>query len=205
MLSPLGAIPAILKAARQTKGLSQRALAEKVGVPQGHISKIENGGVDLQTSSLIELARALDLEVQLVPRRMLAAVQAMERQTGVKTPPESVSTIHKSFDRLLGQIKRLEKVRGRSLQLDILAGRIAEAQKLPFDASDIINLQGFLHQAAIKLKNIETGILPHHFVEQTVRKLSTTLRSIGTGIAQKVIDRPLAQVPAYRVEGGDDA
>jgi transcriptional regulator with XRE-family HTH domain len=79
MRSVLGDIPSILKSARKAKGLSQRALAEKVGVPQSHISKIENGGVDLQTSSLIEFARALDLEVQLVPRRLLPAMRAMER------------------------------------------------------------------------------------------------------------------------------
>jgi transcriptional regulator with XRE-family HTH domain len=87
MSSSLGAIPEILKAARQTKGLSQRALAEKVGVPQGHISKIENGGVDLQTSSLIELARALGLEVQLVPRGLLPAVQAMQREASSEQVP----------------------------------------------------------------------------------------------------------------------
>ncbi len=80
MASSLGIIPEILRSARQSKRLSQRALSEKVGVPQSHISKIENGGVDLQTSSLIELARALDLEVQLVPRRLLPAVQALERE-----------------------------------------------------------------------------------------------------------------------------
>jgi HTH-type transcriptional regulator/antitoxin HipB len=79
MASSLGVIPEILRSARQSKRLSQRALAEKVGVPQSHISKIESGNVDLQTSSLIELARALDLEVQLVPRRLLPAVQALER------------------------------------------------------------------------------------------------------------------------------
>jgi HTH-type transcriptional regulator/antitoxin HipB len=87
MIPALGDIPAILKSARQAKRLSQRALAKKVGVPQSHISKIENGGVDLQTSSLIELARALDLEVQLVPRRLLPAVQAMQREASPEQVP----------------------------------------------------------------------------------------------------------------------
>jgi transcriptional regulator with XRE-family HTH domain len=78
-MTSLSTIPETLRSARQQKGLTQRALAGKVGLPQGHISKIENGVVDLQTSSLIELARALDLEVRLVPRRLLPALQAMER------------------------------------------------------------------------------------------------------------------------------
>ena len=68
-----------LKAARESKGLSQRALAKLAGVPQSHISKIENGTVDLRSSSLVEIARALDLEVTLVPRKSLAAVQSIIR------------------------------------------------------------------------------------------------------------------------------
>ena len=61
-----------LKTARVAKGLSQRALSERAGVPQSHISKIERGGVDLRHSSLVEIARALDLEVTLVPRKHLS-------------------------------------------------------------------------------------------------------------------------------------
>lgn len=69
----------VLKAARLNKGLSQRALSKKVGLPQSHISKIENGIVDLQASSLIELSRVLDLELLLVPRRLIPGVQSIIR------------------------------------------------------------------------------------------------------------------------------
>lgn len=68
-----------LRAAREGKGLSQRALARLAGVPQSHISKIESGAVDLRLSSLVEIARALDLEVTLVPRKSLPAVQSVIR------------------------------------------------------------------------------------------------------------------------------
>lgn len=70
-----------LKAARQKKGLSQKALSAKSGVPQSHISKIENGGVDLRVSSLIALARVLDLELELVPRKTVPAIQSIVRST----------------------------------------------------------------------------------------------------------------------------
>lgn len=68
-----------IKAARIKKGLTQRALAERVGVPQSHISKIENGAVDLRTSSLIEFTRALDLELMLVPRALTTFAQGLQR------------------------------------------------------------------------------------------------------------------------------
>jgi len=66
-----------LKKAREGKKLSQRALSQKIGMPQAHISKIENAAVDLQASSLIEMARALDLEVMLVPRKYVPAVNSL--------------------------------------------------------------------------------------------------------------------------------
>ena len=76
-----------LKAGRRARGLTQRALSEKAGVPQSHISKIESGAVDIKLSSLIELARALDLEVLTIPRRYLPAVQALVHEQDDKTRP----------------------------------------------------------------------------------------------------------------------
>jgi HTH-type transcriptional regulator/antitoxin HipB len=73
-----------LKAARQRKGLSQQALGERAGIPQSQISRIERGAVDLRTSTLMELARVLDLEVRLVPRRALPAVDSLIRSTPPK-------------------------------------------------------------------------------------------------------------------------
>lgn len=77
-------IGARLKKARLQKKWSQRTLSLSVGIPQSHISKIENGAVDLQTSSLIQLARILDLELMLVPRQLVPSFQALmrERQKG---------------------------------------------------------------------------------------------------------------------------
>ena len=75
-----------LRTAREKKGLSQRALSALVGVPQSHISKIENSGVDLRLSSLTAIARALDLELTLVPRKALTAVKSVSRNVMRSTP-----------------------------------------------------------------------------------------------------------------------
>ena len=71
-----------IRAARQAKALTQKELGQRVGLPQSHISKIEKGAVDLQLSSLVEIARALDLEVKLIPRKALAAVEGAVRAHG---------------------------------------------------------------------------------------------------------------------------
>ena len=91
-----------LKNAREVKGLSQRALSGLAGVPQSHISNIENGAVDLRLSSLVELARALDMELTLVPRKSLPAVNAIVRSTKGKPPHPGKHTpaIRKALRRL---------------------------------------------------------------------------------------------------------
>ncbi len=77
-----------LKKAREDKKLSQRALSQNVGIPQAHISKIENTAVDLQASTLIEMARALDLEVMLVPRKYVPAVASLTSTSRLNTEAE---------------------------------------------------------------------------------------------------------------------
>jgi len=66
-----------LREARARKGLSQRELAGLAGIQQSHISKIESGEVDPRISTLMELGRALSLELILVSRKALPAVRAV--------------------------------------------------------------------------------------------------------------------------------
>ncbi len=70
-------IVARLKAAREAAGLSQRGLSAIIGLQQGQLSKIEAGLVDPRLSTVLEMARGLELEPVLVPRRSLLAVRAV--------------------------------------------------------------------------------------------------------------------------------
>jgi len=72
----------VLARARRERGLTQRALSARLKIPQSHISKIERGKTDLRLSSLIEMARHLDLEVVLVPRQVLPALRAITEHAG---------------------------------------------------------------------------------------------------------------------------
>ncbi len=66
----------MIRTRRKAKKWSQRVLGSKSGLPQSHISKIE-GGADLQLSTLIELARLLDLEVALVPKQLIPVLRSL--------------------------------------------------------------------------------------------------------------------------------
>jgi len=101
----------ILRAARESKRLSQRALSEKTGLTQSHISKIENGAVDLQLSNLIELSRSLDMELMLVPRKLVPAVQSLVR-SGTPSPEEVQQTnqAKSAIDRIGKEAAKLQRV-----------------------------------------------------------------------------------------------
>lgn len=74
-----------LRESRISKGLSQRELSVRSGVPQSHISKIESGGVDLRISSLIALARVLDLELFVAPKKSVPAIKSIIRSSKGRT------------------------------------------------------------------------------------------------------------------------
>jgi transcriptional regulator with XRE-family HTH domain len=66
-----------LRDARRTLGLSQAALANRLRMTQAQVSDIEKGKVTPRLTSAIELARALDMELILVPRNRLPIIDAV--------------------------------------------------------------------------------------------------------------------------------
>ena len=69
-------IGSMIRLARQKLGLSQRAFAAKAGIGQNMVAGIELGR-DAQLTTLEKMARAANLEIVLVPREFLPAVQAL--------------------------------------------------------------------------------------------------------------------------------
>lgn len=68
-----------LKAARKRLGFSQSDVSRLSGVPQSRISMMENNDIDCRVSSLIAVARAVKLDVMLVPALARPAVNAIVR------------------------------------------------------------------------------------------------------------------------------
>src|ERR1035441_6411107 len=68
-----------IKHARTQRGWSQRQLGAAVGLPQSHISGIEFGRVVPRFDTLLDLIRVLDLDLLVVPRSLIPAVQSLIR------------------------------------------------------------------------------------------------------------------------------
>ncbi|MGH9253774.1 MAG: helix-turn-helix transcriptional regulator [Vicinamibacterales bacterium] len=76
------ALFSLLRGARLNRHLSQQALARKLGLRQRQISDLERAAMDPRLSTVRNVARALDLELMLVPRALISAVEGLERAGG---------------------------------------------------------------------------------------------------------------------------
>lgn len=72
-------LAAVLRQAREGRGLRQQDLAARLGLRQRQISDLERAAMDPRLSTIQNVARALDLEVMLVPRHLIAVVEGLQR------------------------------------------------------------------------------------------------------------------------------
>ena len=66
-----------LRKVREKQGLTQADVARHIGLPQSHISRIEQGKSDIRLSTLLQLARILEHEPMLIPLHLVPFVKAI--------------------------------------------------------------------------------------------------------------------------------
>jgi transcriptional regulator with XRE-family HTH domain len=93
-----------LKEARISRGWGQRELGGKIGLPQPHISAIESGNVVPRFDTLLDIVRVLELDLLLVPRSLVPAVQSLIR--GQKEPESAEKPLYAANDEESGYEKR---------------------------------------------------------------------------------------------------
>lgn len=82
-----------LRTAREKQGITQRQLAERVGMSQSHVWKIENGIVDARVSNVFEIARALGFEPVLLPARLVPFVRSMMEDAPSRSAVETLTGV----------------------------------------------------------------------------------------------------------------
>jgi transcriptional regulator with XRE-family HTH domain len=192
----LGSLTEPIRQARLAKGWSQRDLSARSHLTQAQISRIENGEVDVQVSTLIELARSLDLDLQLVPRSALTAVEAAVRSAEQRAGERSARNLISGLRRLAEDARRSAPERediasiASSLQdLETLAPHM----RATFITADLerlrINLEGFL--------NYPPAERPSH--AKTYRDAAAWLKALRNTL----MHTPYAERPAYRLDEED--
>ncbi len=192
-----------LREARQRKGLSQRELSAKSGVPQSHISKIENGDVDLRVSSLVALARVLDLELELVPKKTVPAVKSIVRSS-VNT---DYSDAQKRIKRQLSVFdEALTKVATKVAQFSGVAALQRELESIRRLSSQIERLQpnaNALGKIASATKALEKALKQDSGVFEAIKRSEEQLRSISNIAAHSPAPATQAR-SAYSLDEADD-
>ncbi|MCA6111802.1 helix-turn-helix domain-containing protein [Bradyrhizobium cenepequi] len=181
-----------LRTAREGSGLSQRDLSARIGVPQSHISKIESGGTDLRLSSLVELARALDHEVVLVPRKLLPAVEAIVRNAS-SALSDDARLRSSVLNRAQAAVTRLNRLHQDAPGLDRLNQAFRELSNFQLGNSELEVIRRVTDRL-MKLP-MNRNALP------VIQSASNQLRELRNRIAHAV---PEAPRPAYALDEEDE-
>ncbi len=189
-----------IRAARQAKALTQKELGQRVGLPQSHISKIEKGAVDLQLSSLVEIARALDLEVKLVPRKALAAVEGAIRAHGTTVVTSRALNLLNENAQLAERIKDSFP---EISQIEAFQNAIRNISKLQFDAAQL----KALNEAFRPAKRLKVLLGAQEDAAKVARLLEKVISSLKH-FRRVQVNVPLIatgrQLPAYRLDENDE-
>lgn len=197
-----------LKAAREAKGLSQRGLSARTGVPQSHISKIEKGNADIRLSSLVELARALELELRLVPRKALPAVESVVRTISPPKPTEITDTF-KDVRRALENVAQLRStfpdLSGlRSLQESLqLASNFRDLNRYQEQIRSITKPIRDIQKQTAQLKKLHDEITLPAMTLREITHTANIARQLRNHLAHSPQLGPSARRPAYRLDDDD--
>lgn len=185
----------VIRRARVAHGLTQKQLGERTGIPQSHISKIEKGGVDIKLSSLTEIGRALELEIQLVPRQALSAVEGSLRVA------ETVEKNNRARA-LLSREKRIaDRIHSEYPDLPDSWSYfeiIRDLLRIGIDPQDIALLEATLKPARKLEAVLET--YDRAAIGKQLTTATTTLRAFRNAQAHKVIEAGSPVRAAYRLE-----
>jgi len=189
-----------LKATREARGLSQRELSQLAGVPQSHISKIENGSVDLRVSSLIELSRALGLELTLVPRNTLSAVNTIVRgsEDSSQKPGRSTPRIQRELKRIDNMITSLIRENPASQELAQFQSQARDLQRLRVPDSYLETIR----EADKTLRSIQN----HAESLGAIGKTLSEFQQLRNSLSHEFAKSPQSEMikPAYSLDENDD-
>jgi transcriptional regulator with XRE-family HTH domain len=200
-----------LREARKRKGFSQRELSAKSGVPQSHISKIESGAVDLRVSSLVALARVLDLELELVPRKTVPAVKSIVRSSTSADVANTHKLIQREMDQYkqtLASINQIPSIANRDLEK--LSKAVADIDRFKLDNSALKSIASSRRAIEEAMKQspvnqskeaIDQSIGAQEAMKKAVRLMSALRNSLAHGNHFK---EAKASLPAYSLDRGDD-
>lgn len=183
-----------LERERKKRGLSQRALGENSGATQSQVSRIENGEVDPRLSTAIELTRALEMDLILVPRRRLSAVEAVIGREEKEAKPIRMG---RDWNRRLRTVRRKLAVEPERQDYARIYSLLRSTSRLD-------------HAATSRGDELELSAVDRLLSDldspQSIGRLTEFLEEWRNRIAHKALSQPSAPAarPAYSLDHDQD-
>jgi transcriptional regulator with XRE-family HTH domain len=181
---------------REASGISQRALRDRAGLTQSHISQIENRKMEPGLSSFIDMARALDLELMLVPKKLVPAVLGLMRAQATREMRVHAGQPNdKRFSRAERLVKKMKQLYGSSADLDRISEYLRFLRRVNLSDQEMQLVRELIamlerHQASPQAAPV-------------VRDIAQNLQRLRNSVAHGVPNEPR---PAYALDdGGEDA
>ncbi|MEI5676689.1 helix-turn-helix transcriptional regulator [Mesorhizobium sp. CGMCC 1.15528] len=179
---------------REASGVSQRALSKRAGLTQSHISQIESGKMEPGLSSFIDITRALDLELMLVPKKLVPAVLGL-----VKAQATPNMHIHagqpndKRFARAERLVKKMKELYGSSADLDRVEDTLRFLRRVNLNDQEM----QLVRELIARLERYQAS----DQAAPIVRDIAQNLQRLRNSIAHGGSAEPRA---AYSLDEGDD-
>ena len=192
-----------LREARIALGISQKELGERVGLPQSNIARLESGKVNPRLSNLLEIARALDMDLRLLPRKALPVIQgalrANEMETDYRDATSRALQAIKTFQDGMAQASALNAAIPESLHRTI-----AELQRYRFDHAQFQTLQDAIKPAQAAIARLQNNDASMDSTMRRIRETKKKLESLRNQIAHLSTSHVPPMKPAFTLEDEHD-
>lgn len=188
-----------LREARIALDISQKELGERVGLPQSNIARLESGKVNPRLSNVLEIARALDMDLKLVPRRALPVIQgalrANEMETGYRDATSRALHAITAFQDGLAQASTLNAALPESLHRTI-----AELQRCRFDHTQFQTLQDAIKPAQTVIARLQNNNASMNSTMRRIREAGKKLENLRNQIVHLSTSHVPEMKPAFTLE-----
>jgi transcriptional regulator with XRE-family HTH domain len=176
-----------IKQLRLDRGLSLQQLAEKIGVSESHLSRVEAGLRGLHLSKIEALANVLGLTVgEVLSNELMGYLPDLEPYTppkGSAIEKALTSSTQKMFKVLTGVMSELEIARGDPIIADLKplktlkTGEVVVARLYPKGSKDgVLLLREYISPNLLITNSLEQNALPIHMLKLKVEIIGCVLR-----------------------------
>jgi transcriptional regulator with XRE-family HTH domain len=183
-----------LRAAREGQKVSQRELSARSGLTQSHISQIERGSMEPGLGSLVDVARALDLEIVLAPKKLMPAIRNILESTSASND-RLTSDQRRWVGRLERWMAQHRTAFGTISEADSSRDSLLLLRHLPLSAEELDTLKSI----ADHVGQWQTDLPP----AQEMRDVARAVRQLRNAAVHRDRDDAVPR-SAYALEEEDD-